>query len=216
MERLTEGRRDFLKRASVSLVFPVLFSCEGETVAQRAGADILNSIRNNAITAADCNWCGAKDVPNDVTWKTRLSSDTDKGQRIVISGIVYQADGKSSASNTLIYLYHTDIYGIYGRNGEHRHGRYRGWMLTDAQGRYEFETIMPASYPDSTIAAHIHMTVTDKDHKEDWIDSILFEGDKFITAPERIPRKGGFNPILKLNKGGDGILHGVREIKLMS
>ncbi|MBC7899954.1 MAG: hypothetical protein H7070_07850 [Saprospiraceae bacterium] len=216
MERLTESRRDFLKLASASLVLPLLFGCEGETSAQRAGADIFSSVKSNAITAADCSWCGAKDVPDNVSWKTKLSSDTDKAGRIMIQGTVYQTDGKTPAPNTLIYLYHTDIYGIYGKSGEHPHGRYRGWMLTGADGKYEFESIKPASYPDSTISAHIHMTVTGKDRKEDWIDSILFEGDRFITARERIPQKGGFNPILKLESGANGILHAIRDIKLMS
>lgn len=64
-------------------------------------------------------------------------------------------------------------------------------MLTDQRGRYEFETIMPASYPDSTIAKHIHMTVTGRNRTEDSIDSILFEGDKFLTAQDRAIRKGG-------------------------
>jgi hypothetical protein len=61
------------------------------------------------------------------------------------------------------------------------------------------------------------MTLTGKNFKEDWIDSILFEGDKFITAQERnqAGKKGGFNPILELEKGADGILRGVRDIQLM-
>jgi hypothetical protein len=60
------------------------------------------------------------------------------------------------------------------------------------------------------------MTLTGKNFKEDSIDSILFEGDKFITSEERITRKGGFNPIVKLEKGADGILRAVRDIQLVS
>ena len=70
----------------------------------------------------------------------------------------------------------------------------------------------------SKISAHVHMTITGKNFREDWIDSILFEGDKFLTAQDRnqVGKKGGFNPILKLEKGADGILRGVRDIQLMS
>ncbi|MDM7923990.1 MAG: hypothetical protein QUS14_16985, partial [Pyrinomonadaceae bacterium] len=64
------------------------------------------------------------------------------------------------------------------------------------------------------IAAHIHMTVTTADQKEDWIDSILFEGDRFITKRERESRKGGFNPILTLEKNAAGIYTGSRDIQL--
>jgi hypothetical protein len=44
----------------------------------------------------------------------------------------------------------------------------------------------------------------------------LFEGDRLISAEERntAGKKGGFNPILKLEKGADGILRGTRDIQL--
>ena len=136
---------------------------------------------------------------------------------MIISGKIFQADGKTHAPNILIYLYHTDMYGIYGRRGEHKHGKFRGWLLTDEKGRYEFRSIKPASYPNSTISAHVHMTLTGKDFREDWIDSILFDGDRFITAQERnqAGRRGGFNPILKVEKDSKGILRGVRDIQLL-
>ncbi len=214
MKRLIENRRDFLKQASIAAAFPFLLSCKADTLAQRRETDALALIKKNAITDPSSNWTGAKDVPPDVSWSTKLAPSADKGERIHVSGTVFKADGKTPAPNTLIYLYHTDIYGIYGRNGEHRHGRYRGWMLTDAKGRYEFESIKPASYPNSTIASHIHMTATTETLREDWVDSILFEGDRFITPQERVAKRGGFDAILKFVKGGDGVSRGVRNIQL--
>ncbi len=214
MERSVNTRRDFLKQASLAFAFPLVFSCRSNTSAQVSNEKLLTELRANSIADPNCNWCGGREVPTEVTWKTKLATDADKGERISIGGTVYKADGKTAAAGTLIYLYHTDVYGIYGRGREHRHGRYRGWMLTDGNGRFEFETIMPASYPDSTIARHIHMTVTTKDQKEDWIDSILFEGDRFLTASERVVRKGGFDPVLKLAKDTNGIGRGVRDIRL--
>jgi protocatechuate 3,4-dioxygenase beta subunit len=133
---------------------------------------------------------------------------------MLVSGTVFQNDQKTPAPNVLIYLYHTDVYGYYGRGGEHRHGRYRGWMLTDAQGRFEFRSIKPASYPNSTVASHIHMTLTGKDFQEDWVDSILFDGDRFLTERERVPQRGSFNHVLKLVKGTDGIHRATRNITI--
>ena len=213
MERLIEDRRSFLKRASVAAAIPLILGCRDNTSAQRTEMDMLAAIKKNAISDPANSWWGAIDAPETVSSKTRLAVAADQGQRILISGTIFRSDQNTPAPNTLIYLYHTDVHGIYGRSGEHKHGRYRGWMLTDAKGQYEFESIMPASYPDSTIAAHIHMTLTSRDEKEDWVDSILFEGDRFITARERVPQKGGFDPILKLEKKSDGVLRGVRNIK---
>jgi protocatechuate 3,4-dioxygenase beta subunit len=217
-EQLITNRREFLYRASLTAIaIPFLSGFAG---CVRAGdvraASELDLIKVNAITDSDCSWCGAKDAPANVSWQTELAEKNDEGEPLIISGTVFQADGKRAAPNILIYVYHTDKYGIYGRQGEHRHGRFRGWMLTDEKGRYEFRTIKPASYPNTTIAAHIHFTVTSKTLKEDWIDSILFEGDKFISQRERdtAGKKGGFNPILKLEKDKDGVWRGVRDIRL--
>jgi protocatechuate 3,4-dioxygenase beta subunit len=214
MERTVNTRREFLKYASLALAVPVAFGCRTSGSAQVSNDKLLEAIKANARQDPRDEYWGARHAPPETSWKTRLSSDSDTGDRILISGTIYQADGKTVAPNTLIYLYHTDVYGIYGREGQHRHGRYRGWMLTDSRGRYEFESILPASYPNSTIAKHIHMTLTTLDKKEESVDSILFEGDRFLTARDREINRGGFDPVLKMTKGRDGILRGVRDIRL--
>ena len=218
MNQSTENRREFLRRASMAAVaFPLLLNCKSHTLAQKNNEDILSLIKKNADASPGVNWCGAIDAPENVSWKTALSKKFDKEEPLIISGTVYETDGKTPAPNVLIYFYHTDGEGFYGRgNGEVRHGHFREWMLTNNQGAYEFSSIKPAPYPNRTQSAHIHMTLTGKNFKEDWIDSILFEGDKFITAQERVTagKKGGFNPILKLEKGANGILQAVRDIRL--
>lgn len=206
-----------MKRAGVAAIaFPLLINCKSDTMAQKAESGALELIKKNANTSPAVNWCGAIDAPDNVSWKTALSKKSDKDEPMIISGTIFQPDGKTPAPDILIYFYHTDIEGYYGRgNGEKQHGHFRGWMLTDAKGRYEFSSIKPAAYPNRTFAAHVHMTLTGKNFREDSIDSILFEGDKFITAEERIVRKGGFNPIVKLEKGADGILRATRDIQLL-
>ena len=161
---------------------------------------------------------GAIEAPNAISWKTVLPKKTGRDAPMLISGTVYQKDGKTPAPNVLIYFYHTDSEGIYGRGaaGESKHGHFRGWLLTDQKGRYEFASIRPASYPDQRFAAHVHMTITGRDFTEDWIDSILFEDDKLISARERSDagKRGGFNPIVRLEKGADGIFRATRDIQL--
>lgn len=216
MDHLIENRRDFLKSVLIAAAaFPVLINCKTSTMAQKTES-VLSLIKKNANTSPSVNWCGAIDAPDDVSWKTVLSKKSDRDEPMIISGTVFQPDGKTPAPNILIYFYHTDSDGFYNRkrDDEHLHGHFRGWMLTRANGRYEFSSIKPAPYPNRKDAAHAHMTLTGIDRKEDSIDSILFEGDRFITDRERIPQRGGFNPIVKLEKGADGILRGVRDIQL--
>jgi protocatechuate 3,4-dioxygenase beta subunit len=211
-----ESRRDFLKQASLAaLAFPFLISCKTDTLAQKSGVDELSLIKKNAAPAGR-EGMGAISAPDNVSWKSVLTKKSDRDEPMIITGTVYQADGKTPAPSVLIYFYHTDSEGFYGRNGEPKHGHFQGWMLTDARGRYEFSSIKPAIYPVRKFAAHVHMTITGKNFKEDWIDAILFEGDRLISAAEReqAGKRGGFNPILKLEKGSDGILRGVRNIRL--
>ena len=218
-----ERRREFLKKAIVAAsALPLLAACGGDATAQKTDS-LLDAIKRNAL--ADPNngrqgtWNGAVNAPTDVSWRTVLSEESGKGEPIEISGVVYQTDGKTIAPNALIYLYHTDFAGYYGRPGDaHGHGKYRGWMLTDKDGKYSFRTIKPAPYPENRFAVHIHMTVTTAKAKEDWIDSILFEGDRLISPQERAQagKRGGFNPILSFEKGGDGVLRATRNIQLLA
>ena len=219
MAIIIENRRDFLKKAVIATTaLPLITSCRSDVVAQKTVNDVLDAIRQNARPRG-AEGMGAIDFPEKVGPKFDLATEKDNGELMKISGTVYQVDGKTPAANTLIYLYHTDIEGYYGRTAdEHKHGRYRGWMLTNKDGRYAFVSIKPAPYPVQRLAAHIHMTVTTPTAREDWIDSILFEGDSLISPSEReeAGRRGGFNPIVTLKKGDGGLYYATRDIRLMA
>lgn len=211
-------RREFLKNAIVTAAaLPLLISCKSSAMAVAQPSDILARIRKNAKPRG-AEAMGAIDFPDDVSWRTAFPITKEDGDPMIVSGTVYKADGKTPAPNTLIYFYHTDKFGIYGRDGQPKHGRFRGWMLTDAKGKYEFSSIRPASYPNSTQSQHVHMTITTPDSQEYWIDSILFEGDRFLTTRERegSGKRGGFNPIVSLEKGKGDVYRAVRNIQLMS
>ena len=177
-------------------------------------------MRKNAERPEECDrWCGAAhEAPDDVSWKAALADENDAGERLIISGTVFDSEGKTPAPNVLIYAYHTDAKGFYGRGpAEHPHGKHHGWMLTDDKGRYELRTIKPAQYPVRDTPAHIHYTLTGVNFKEYWIDDVWFEGDDLITPEikkKQLSGRGGFNPIIKLEKSADGVLRGVRDIQL--
>jgi protocatechuate 3,4-dioxygenase beta subunit len=171
--------------------------------------------------APDCEWCGAQDAPDDLSWSVRIAADDEPGERLVVSGTVYDLDGRAPAPGVLLYAYHTDVTGYYTQRGGERgnglrHGRLRGWVRTDASGRYELQTIRPAPYPGRRDPAHIHMTVTPPGRAEYYVDDVWFEGDPLITAEHREgrPRRGGFPSILTFERGGDGVLRARRDIRL--
>ena len=205
----------FSKRVPrVAVVFSFLLACQPGLPAQETETALIQ-IKKNAMPAGT-EARGAIDVPDDVSWRTSVAKKSDKDEPMIISGTVFEADGETPAPNILIYFYHTDSEGYYGRRGEIRDGHFRGWMLTGADGKYEFSSIKPAPYPGRTVAAHVHMTLTGKTFREDSINAILFEGDKFITTEERnsVGKWEEMNPIVKLERGTDGILRGRRDIRL--
>ncbi len=219
MKKSIENRRQFLKQMSISAIsLPLLLNCRNTSLAQKKENNILEKIKKNAVISPDCNWCGANGAPENVPSKTNLADENDAGEKLIISGTVFQKDGITPAPNILIYAYHTNAKGFYGRGGgEHPHGKHHGWMLTDENGKYGFQTIKPAPYPNLDTPAHIHYTITGENFKEDWIDDIWFDGDVLITPAikqKQLSGKGGFDSILKLEKNADGILTGVRNIRL--
>jgi protocatechuate 3,4-dioxygenase beta subunit len=82
--------------------------------------------------------------------RTSLVEPGSRAARLVLAGVVLSPDCKPVA-NALLDFWHADETGDYDNKGY----RYRGHQFTDAQGRYQLETIVPAEYPGRT--RHIHV-----------------------------------------------------------
>lgn len=182
-------------------LFGLLASCHGQPSRQPTTKDL--------IVGGGCDGCGIMyiDMP-----KTILPVDTsagwhERGQKLRLSGTVYQRDGKTPAAGIILYYWQTDHFGLYqpvdGMNPEAaRHGHIRGWVKTASDGKYAIFTVRPKPYPDSDNPAHIHVSVKEPGLSEYYIDELVFDDDRFLT-PER--RK------VMANRGGSGILKVVKE-----
>src|SRR5215510_4960273 len=113
--------------------------------------------------------------------KITIAAKEEPGERLIVTGKVLGPDGKTPLAGASVYVYHTDAKGLYtpGANNDSRNPRLRGYMRTDAEGRYEYSTIKPAPYPNNRIPAHIHYVVNAPSHRER-IFEIVFEGDPLI------------------------------------
>ena len=170
-----------------------------------------------------CDGCDAIFVQSPsfdkLDWVDTLPDFNETGQKMMISGIIYEADGVTPASNVILYVYHTDQTGHYtpGENqtGQaRRHGRIRGWMKTNAKGEYKFYTLKPVAYPTRNIPAHIHPIIKETAFNEYYIDEYLFDDDPLLTSAERNKQEGrGGSGIITLREK-DGILYGERNIYL--
>ena len=147
----------------------------------------------------------------------KIVSEQEPGEPLIVSGTIYSPDGKKPLPGITLYVYQTDATGRYSTSGgDNRGTRIHGVMRTNAEGRYEFRTIKPGSYPNSRNPAHIHAYVSGPDYPEYWIDEYLFADDPFIKDEDK--QKGGsqgsFSHILSLTRRSDGILRAVRDIKI--
>lgn len=213
------SRREFIKSASMcaaalpSLSFGV-FSLGGCSAQTEAIAQTTRMPYSAGRGSMPCSSCIA---PQNISWLTTIASKDEKGEPLEMSGTIYQADGTTPAEGIVLFVYHTDSTGYYNKDDDPYNPRLRGYMKTGKDGKYEFKTIKPAPYPKKTTPAHIHAQIYSSEISEYSIDEYWFEGDPFITPEEKaklLTGRGGFNSIITLTLNKEGILSGVRNIKL--
>ncbi len=177
---------------------------------------VRRDLYNGETDPAAMEWKGRRE---DIPARIRLARAGEPGEVMSISGIVWSATSDRPAADVLVYAYHTDATGLYsGGSNEtiwsRRHGSRRGWVRTDANGRYNLDSIKPAPYPDRSMPAHIHLTVVEPGKPPYWIDDIVFDGEFRVDNAYRAKagNRGG-NGIIPL-KRISGVWTGARDIRL--
>jgi catechol 1,2-dioxygenase len=109
-------------------------------------------------------------------FQVKLAPDNEPGQKLMLRGSVLSADCRTPLPHTIVEIWQADDTGAYDKKQpgnflEKVKPHLRGMLLTDDQGRYEIETIVPGSYPippgvpgleqygGLTRAKHIHIKV---------------------------------------------------------
>lgn len=188
-------------------------SCDAQpqrAMRQEARADLYNCEGCEAVFERD-----AKTLASDVD-----IARGERGEPLVLEGVVRQADGRTPAPGVIIYLHQTNAEGLYANGGNEdvwsrRHGRLRGWAVSDAVGRYRFRTIKPAPYPDMTMPAHIHLMIGEPGRRPYYIDDVVFDGEFKVDSDyrQRQEFRGG-GGIVKLSKDAQGRWIATRDIIL--
>lgn len=167
------------------------------------------------------SWSGTFEAPKNVSWRTVIPPKGEPGDKLIISGRVFLPDGKTPAEGVIVYVYHTNNKGVYPKKGNEKgndkyHGYLRGWMKTDSNGNYEFETIRPAPYHSHEgEPAHIHYNIEAPDYPEYWLTGLWFSDDPRVNGyKDKIERSGGFSNIITLTKDENNVLRGTRNIIL--
>jgi protocatechuate 3,4-dioxygenase, beta subunit len=179
----------------------VATSCNGQ---QKAEISITE--QNTKKVGGGCDGCEEMYIgmPEHLSAVDTSIGWHENGQKLLITGIVYNLDGRTPAQDVIIYYYQTDATGKYpaktGLDGRvYNHGTIRGWVKTDEKGSYAIYTIRPAPYPDFATPAHIHVLIKEPNiDNEYYIDDFVFDDDPLVFAQKK---KRPFE-----NRGGSGIL----------
>ena len=185
--------------------------------------DVHESRDGEPIIGGPCEGCEAvfQGLPAGLTANARIAPEEEPGEPMRVEGTVYDQSGRPAAG-VIVYAYHTDAHGIYppdeamrGR-AAYRHGRLRGWVQTDAQGRYRFDTVRPGGYPNSRTPTHVHMHVIEVDRCTYYISSIHFEDDPRLTPEQRdeLTAGRGGRGLVRPTRDDDGVWVVTRDIRL--
>jgi protocatechuate 3,4-dioxygenase beta subunit len=196
------------KNMKISTIIPSLF------IYFLVSANVACS--QGTLVGGPCEGCEAIYEYGD---RSLSATDTLPGfeeaaEKLKVTGVIYQSDGETPAEGVIFYIYHTNDEGVYPTRGDEtgwgrRHGYIRGWIQTDADGKYTFYTSKPGSY--SRNPAHIHPTILEPNGKYYYIDEYLFKGDQNLRGHSGSGRGG--SGVVELKKDDD-ILVAERDIIL--
>jgi len=129
-----------------------------------------------------------------------LVSEDEPGQTLIVRGTIYAPDGLTPVPGIQLRIHHTDSMGYYCMlpsperdrtlprdncpDSPPNTARIRATLTTDAQGRFEFHTIKPGSYPNGRNPAHIHFQASGAGYSSQWPPDLNFAGDPFLSSAD--------------------------------
>jgi protocatechuate 3,4-dioxygenase, beta subunit len=166
------------------LLLLVLFiSCNGQTNAKNQNRNV-SEIKTESVIGGGCDGCEFMYVgmPEQILPEHTSLGWTDGKQKLILTGKVFQLDGKTPASDIIIYYWHTDDKGLYSSNNQtpkkaQEHGKLRGWVKSDKDGNYTIKTSRPAAYPNENIPQHIHLSIKEPDIPNEYYADLYFDDD---------------------------------------
>ena len=175
---------------------------------------------SRAAAAVLLTWLPGSDARGEDPCSTAKSSavlvgKNEPGEPLRVRGVVYETDGVTPAGGVTVYVYQTDITGLYARKpGDPP--RLRAWMRTDEKGRYEFRTIRPGAYPNRTEPAHIHTQIWGEGAPTHSNVTLLFSDDPLLRTRDRDESEalGRFGFIRTPVKGADGVLEVTLDMRI--
>ena len=139
-----------------------------------------------------------------------------KKQKLKITGTIYENDGITPAKNVMLFIHQTDENGEFElkRQNKKRYVHHRGWIKTDADGKYTFYTFVPGEFIYGGDLKQILPIIKEPNKPEYKIETFLFDDDPKLAGKCRLKVEDtNPNRILRLNKK-EGLFEAKRDIIL--
>lgn len=124
-----------------------------------------------------------------------------KSNKLKITGTIFESDGVTPANDVILYIDQADENGDFDLryNNEKRFVYHRGWIKTDADGKYTFYTFIPGNDRRYNQMQQLFPIVKEPSKEEYEIASFLFDEDPYLskTCRKRMAKKGDPTRILK-------------------
>lgn len=143
-----------------------------------------------------------------------------KPEKLKISGTIYESDGVTPAKDVIMFIEQPDENGAFDlrKENDKRYVHNRGWIKTDADGRYTFYTYIPGGDRFYNQMQQLFPAIKEPSKDAYDLPTFLFDEDPLLTkrCRRRIEKKDDPTRILKLVKGEDGVFVATRDIVLAS
>ena len=150
------------------------------------------------------DWLEAqKQRPATLSSTARIAPVGEPGTPLTVNGTIFARNGVTPQAGAIVFGYQTDETGTYGPRGS-KTWRLKGWAKADDRGRFRFDTIRPAPYPNRSDAAHIHFYADGGGVERQTLTTLLFDGDPKINAKEMADSAalGKFGFIVPVRRAG--------------
>jgi protocatechuate 3,4-dioxygenase beta subunit len=194
------------------LLLTLFTSCNGQINVKNKNQHV-SEITTKKVVGGGCDGCELMYVgmPEQIQSKDMSFGWTEGKQKLILTGRVFQLDGKTPATDIIIYYWHTDEKGLYSPDNQtpkkaQKHGKLRGWVKSDKGGNYTIKTSRPAAYPNDNIPQHIHLSIKEPDIANEYYADLYFDDDPLYL---RHKKKYG-----KIDRAGTELLRVVLDSKI--
>ena len=212
MESTNNSRRQFLRNSALASISLGLLNTQSKA-STRMPLQVVGACNPTTLDYYGQGPFYTADAPDIID--NLLAGLAEPGTRLVISGRVQTLDCTATIANTIIDIWHANAAGAYDNTGFNL----RGKTVSNAEGFYIFETVLPGKYLNgaSYRPSHIHFKITPPGFAT-LTTQLYFEGDTDIPGDAAASITTGTfdatNRIIPLIENGAGKLEGTWDIAI--